>query len=181
VPDPFDPAAYGPAVAALLVPVRVAALGPGTPNRAAHDGLTRFDPTADLGRPVRNADAARACLAGLWLYHDFLDESHTVSQDLPTADGSFWHAVMHRREPDAGNSKYWWRRVGSHPVLDRLVEQAPSVGYDYTTPFAFVDLCERARGSGSAEEEAAERVQLLEWRLLFDHCYREGAVIDCGG
>jgi hypothetical protein len=172
MPDPFDPAAYGPAAAALLVPARVADLGPGTPNRAVRDRLARFDPAADLGRPVRDADAARACLAGLWLYHDFLDESHTVSQDVPTADGSFWHAVMHRREPDAGNSKYWWRKVGPHPVLNLLVQQAPSLGYNYTNPLDFVDFCERVRDSGSAEEETARRVQLLEWHLLFDHCYR---------
>ena len=79
---------------------------------------------------------------------------------------------MHRREPDAFNSKYWWRRVGSHPVLEQLRDRAPEVGYAYSTPEAFVDFCERARGSGSAEEEIAKRVQQLEWQLLFDHCFR---------
>jgi hypothetical protein len=86
--------------------------------------------------------------------------------------GSFWHAIMHRREPDPGNSKYWWRKVGAHPILKLLVEQAPPLGHDYTNPLEFVDFCERVRGSGSAEEEVARRVQLLEWQLLFDHCYR---------
>jgi hypothetical protein len=28
----------------------------------------------------------------------------------------FWHAIMHRREPDAANSKHWWRQVGTLPV-----------------------------------------------------------------
>ena len=79
---------------------------------------------------------------------------------------------MHRREPDAFNSKYWWRKVGAHPVPMQLVEQAPSLGYSYTNPQDFVDFCERVRGTASADEETAKRVQLLEWRLLFDHCYR---------
>jgi hypothetical protein len=168
----FDPAAYGPAVA-LLTPTRVADLGPGTPNVTLRPLLAKFDPTADLGRPVRDREMARACLAGLWLYHDFLDESHAVSQDLPSAEGSFWHAIMHRREPDAGNSKYWWRRVDSHPVILQLVEEAPVLGYDYTNPFDFVDFCERVRGTETADEEVAKRVQLLEWQLLFDRCYRK--------
>jgi hypothetical protein len=56
-------------------------------------------------------------------------------------------------------------------VLDALREHAPSVGYDFTGPFDFVDLCERVRDTGGAEEEVARRVQLLEWRLLFDYCY----------
>lgn len=171
--DAFDPTAYGPAVAAILTPPRVAELGPGSPNVAARDALRRFDPAADLGGPVRNTETARACHSGLWLYHDFLGESHTISQDLPSAEGILWHAIMHRREPDASNSKYWWRRVGNHPVISRLAGEAPVLGYAYTTPFDFVDFCERVRGSRTTDEELAKRVQLLEWQILFDHCYRE--------
>ncbi len=114
-----------------------------------------------------------ACAAGLWLRFDFLDESHAISQeDESCPDRNFWHAILHRREPDAPNSKYWFRKVGAHPVISPLVEQAPSLGFGYTTPFDFVDFCERVRGSGSAEEEVAKRVQELEWQLLFDHCSR---------
>jgi hypothetical protein len=171
-PREFSPADYGPAVRALLDPVRVAELGPGTPNAVVKSLLRSFNPAADLGRPVVAPEAARACHAGLWLYHDFLDESHTISQDLHTPEGSFWHAIMHRREPDAWNSKYWWRRVGAHPVLDQLVTESPALGYGYTNPADFVDFCERARGQNTSDEDLAKRVQLLEWQLLFDHCYR---------
>jgi hypothetical protein len=31
-------------------------------------------------------------LSGLWLWHDFLDRSHEISQAVHTASGSFWHA-----------------------------------------------------------------------------------------
>ncbi|QEL14917.1 hypothetical protein [Limnoglobus roseus] len=156
----FDPTSYGPAVAAILGDgARLMPLGPGTPNEAVRAKLAAVE-------------LPNACHAGLWLYHDFLDDSHTISQDISTSTGSFWHAVMHRREPDAFNSKYWWRKVGSHPVLKQLVEQAPSVGYDYTTPQDFVDFCERVRGTGTPGEDIAKRVQLLEWQLLFDHGFR---------
>src|SRR4051812_4745927 len=45
--------------------------------------------------------------AGLWLYVDDLDRSHTVSQSITDATGSFWHGIMHRREGDFANSHYW--------------------------------------------------------------------------
>ncbi len=157
----FDPTCYGPAVAAILGDgSRLADLGPGTPNEAMRPKLAAL-----TGLPP-------ACMAGLWLYHDFLDESHSISQNIHSPNGSFWHAIMHRREPDPSNSKYWWVRVGAHPVLQQLVEQAPALRYKYTNPFDFVDFCEEIRGSGSGDEKLASRVQLLEWQLLFAHCFR---------
>ena len=153
---------YPPAVAELLTIDHPTALGPGAPAAA-------------LRGKIRAACALvpPACAAGLWLRFDFLTESHTISQeDEGNPERDFWHAIMHRREPDAGNSKYWWRRVGAHPVLEHLRERAPEVGYTFTTPEAFVDFCERVRGSGSAEEELAMRVQQLEWQLLFDYCFQ---------
>src|SRR5262245_30533650 len=95
----FDPAAYGPAAADLLRPPRLAPLGPGSPNRAVYDALKALEPeTLFAPRPVRDRDMAAACLAGLWLYHDFLDESHQISQDLAGPTGAYWHGLMHRRE-----------------------------------------------------------------------------------
>jgi hypothetical protein len=156
---------YPPAVAELLATDHPTALGPGAPAEARR---AKIRTACELVPP--------ACAAGLWLRFDFLDESHAISQeDEGAPDRDFWHAIMHRREPDASNSKYWWRRVGAHPVLTQLAEQAPALGYNYTTPFDFVDFCEKVRGSESAGEELAKRVQELEWRLLFDHCLRAGS------
>jgi hypothetical protein len=155
----FDPTTYGPSIAPLLIPERLPELGPGSPNLAT--------------KPVlQSLKTSPLCLAGLWLYHDFLDESHTISQGLDTKEGSFWHAIMHRREPDPSNSKYWWRMVGAHPVIEQLQAESPALGYTYISPFAFVDFCERVRGSGTKEEGLARSIQRLEWQLLFDHCYR---------
>jgi hypothetical protein len=45
------------------------------------------------GRAPVDATAAQACLAGLWLGHGFLDESHRISQEIDTPEGSWWHGI----------------------------------------------------------------------------------------
>ena len=116
------------------------------------DGAALFAPI-----PIRDADMARACLAGLWLRFDFLDESHKLSQEIETPTGSFWHAIVHRREGDFGNSTYWWRRVGNHPAL---------IG----DPFVFVHAVERLVTDGRNAAATLERRQAREWQALFDFC-----------
>jgi hypothetical protein len=184
---------YPPKVAELLTPERTAPLGPGTPNESVRQKLSDLAPSDIAGgrKPV-DAEMAAACVSGLWLYHNFLDESHRISQEIETPTGSFWHGIMHRREGDFGNAKYWFRRVGPHSVFERLAERAESflgeaagssasksaggrlaevVAGGTWDPFRFVDLCQSA---GSGQRNLAgdcERLQRLEWDLLFDFCY----------
>jgi hypothetical protein len=181
----FEPTAYAPAVAELLREPRLCPLGPGRPNVAVRDKLEALA-GADAFRPHRVRDRALAdpCRAGLWLYHDFLDESHAISQELHTAEGSYWHALMHRREPDFSNSKYWFRRVGMHPVFEplhqaaaELAAGAPARAAFLATQaswdaFAFVDLCEASYDENAPCHELCRQVQRVEWEFLFDFCYR---------
>lgn len=124
-----------------------------------------------------NAVSPEGTLSGLFLYFSCLDEGHKVAQDLETADGSFWHGIMHRREPDAGNAAYWFRRAGKHPVFPALRDAARYFRFDTGKewdPFQFIEFCEAARERpGSEEERIAMQVQLAEWQLLFDFCARE--------
>ena len=102
---------------------------------------------------------ALVMLAGLWLLHNFLDESHKLSQDIETPTGSYWHGLMHRREPDYGNAKYWFRRVGEPPLFPQLRAAGLELlgdekGLDHYRkplesgktwdPFRMVDWCESA-------------------------------------
>jgi len=164
---------YGAEFAALLAQPRLAPLDAGAPNRAVQSRLAVLTPeTAFAPHVVVDRDMARACLAGIWLYHDFLDESHSISQEINTPTGSYWHGLMHRREPDYGNSKYWFRLVGQHPVFELLKEAAAKLGWKAWDPIAFVDLCEKFADVGSPEHELCREIQKVEWELLFDWCFR---------
>ncbi len=116
-------------------------------------------------RAISNQKMAKCCHSGLWLLHGFLDESHKISQSIHTPEGSYWHAIMHRAERDYWNSKHWYRKVGTHPVLDGLNSNGVSGEQ-------LVDLCEQATGSNPTQERASELVK-LEWALLFDYCWNQ--------
>jgi hypothetical protein len=170
----FDPLAYSPTVAELLRENRLPDLGPGTPNAKVLPVLKELTvEMAFAAQTVRDPRMARCCLAAIWLHHDFLDQSHSISQEIDTPSGSCWHAIMHRREPDPGNSKYWWRRARGHPFLEALSKESPTLGYTFDSPERFVDFCEQVRGAGSGNEALARRVQQLEWQILFDWCWRQ--------
>jgi len=66
-----------------------------------------------------------ALKAGLHLWNDSLDRSHSYAQlieDNPT--GGYWHGLMHRMERDYSNAKYWFYQAGAHPAMNRLQQRA---------------------------------------------------------
>lgn len=173
----FDASAYGTAVAEILAldggGERLMPLALGT---CASAEAARRLRTTTAGVLLPGARAAEAALSGLWLYFSCLEESHALSQEIGSAEGSFWHGILHRQEPDPGNAGYWFRRVGAHPVFPLLQAAADGLGYPGGSrwdPLAFIDYCEQARRRpGSAEERIALEVQRAEWQLLFDYCAR---------
>jgi hypothetical protein len=162
----FVSARYSTAIRDLLAEPRLPELGPGQPNLLARAALTTLTPENAFNR-ASDPKMAMACISGLWLLHDFLDESHAISQDLDTPTGSYWHGIMHRREPDAPNAKYWFRQVGNHPVFEMLAEE---FGKRWD-PFVFIDRCEACRGKGGDEETACRQIQFREWEIFFDWCH----------
>jgi hypothetical protein len=101
-------------------------------------------------------------LGALWLWHDFLDQAHQIAQQNESAEGSWLHAIVHRREGDFSNSKYWYARcralIGSGCELVDLVA-------------AVHDAPDDPRYASAVTQ------QRDEWRTLFKHCIRGGG---CG-
>ena len=158
----------------------------GDGNRRAAEKLREAAPADLLTRPAVSQSDAQSMLAGLWLWHDWLDSSHVISQSVHTASGSLWHAIMHRREGDFSNAKYWLARCREHPVFRAMAPYAGDIlnplpadkmllrlGKNGWDPEAFVDFVEEmASKPKDPRRNAAVMLQKLEWRLLFDYCTR---------
>jgi hypothetical protein len=168
----------------LLATNELAELGPGPRvgvlSEAALDG--QFEAWLPGTKLSRTRQQLIRSLVLLW--HDHLDASHTISQGIENADGSFVHAMMHRREPDAWNSKYWWRRVGNHsafPEIGRRVSELLSgensdlakrlVPGGHWDASAFVDACDAARDK--ALIATLREIQRIETEVLLEYFCHE--------
>ena len=172
---PTDPEKYGPIVAEILTGLQQAPLGAGDLASDRCEQLAAVD-DADLfiGHTITNPAMADACRSGLLLRLNDLDGSHEISQQIHSPTGSFWHGIMHRREGDFGNSKYWFRRVGQHDIFAGLAGAAQAIDAELAAwdPFAFVDFVESVESRDDEDRELAEKIQQREWTLLFDSCWQ---------
>ena len=157
-----------------------------TRPRGLVDELRRATMEDLLCRPIFNSDMAQAVKAGLLLAIDAWEEAHNVAQDLDTVEGRYWHGIVHRREPDAGNARYWFRRVGEHSVFQQLAGAYRSNGLSGLTAFAeinksgawdpliFIDLCESCVWENKPALKAElQALQVREIQLLLKHCVQE--------
>lgn len=173
----FDPGDYGPVFASLIESAPTPPLDAGPPRgdtaAALVDRASAFATAA-----VQDAGMADCCVAGVWLLYNELDRAHTLCQDVPTASGSYWHGVVHRREGDFGNAGYWFARCNGHPAIDAIaaaVAADPAASRAFPagwTPEAMVAACRRGLGGETSLHEGCLAAQQIEWRILFDHCYQ---------
>jgi hypothetical protein len=166
----------------LLATTEPPELGPGPrPGILAEAVLEpKLDELFDRGEVAGAKQPLVRALVLLW--HDHLESAHVISQSIASADGSLIHAIMHRREPDYGNAKYWFHRVGAHPAFPEIAARVGPLLESKTNralagklipqgrwdPFAFVDACEQAAGraSGSDHQALLREIQVIESQVL---------------
>jgi len=111
------------------------------------------------------ASTPEAAASGLYLYFSCWEDAHQTAQAIETPEGSYWHAIVHRQEPDAGNASYWYKQVGEHPIFPQLLEAARSIAAAHQSarlklsetwnPFTFIDVCQDAGNHRGSELERA--------------------------
>jgi hypothetical protein len=164
----FCPADYGPDIARILD-------GAGAGKRPMPLVKTGAVPS-EISEMVKRLQAPASVQSGLYLYCGCWDAAHSAADSVENPDGYFWHAIVHRQEPDSANAGYWFHKTGKHPIFPALAAEASRANYPSASewdPLAFVEYCESARRCpGSTEEHLAMAIQLIEWQLLFDYCAR---------
>lgn len=165
---------------ALLTQPGPAALGPeARPGTLSLADLNRtLDKLFHHHGELAKADLLRALLL---LWHDHFDASHVICQAVENPDGSLVHAILHRREPDYWNSKYWFRRVGQHPCFADLSKRvAPLLASEAKLAsqllprgkwdaFAFVDCVAAAAGKPShTRHQLLRAVQQAETEAVLE-------------
>jgi len=85
--------------------------------------------TSSSPETLRELSAGQAAtlpplLHALWHdAHGNWASAHALAQDVETADGARVHAYLHRKEGDAFNANYWYRRAGRPAFTGSLDEE----------------------------------------------------------
>jgi hypothetical protein len=130
------------------------------------------------GKSLRTGGDIGLVRGGLYYAVDALSEAHALFQEAHTDLGAYWHGMMHRREADFDNARYWHRRAGTLPVFDAMHRAAAEESHEMARqptwdPYLFTGQCEQARHG--APELVDELVKLLrvEFDVLFDYTWRQ--------
>lgn len=165
------------------------------PHLAVEASMRELKPTQLLSGIARDVDLAGCALAGLWLWFDCEPQAHALVQGYSDGTGALWHAILHRREGDFANAKYWVRQAGRHPAYPsigaRVVEMLRDMPADKSLlrltasswdPAAMIDLVADVERSGDrARRTLAVGIQQCEWQTLFEWTVMHAAGIDVVG
>ena len=171
---------FYPAPPGLPVPVR--------PSRGGAD-IRQMIQATDWRQVLNIRDDTLVRAGALWLY-GFLDEAHEIVQESRSAEGFYWHGLMHRSEGDFSNSLYWFGRVGRHaifPALRATVQSMEEPAGRFKdalklllqepewNPRRFVDLCQQTYDGRVTDLEPLRRVAATEYNLLMAHILKQQA------
>lgn len=173
------------------------------PEQVRHPFLKSY---LDRMRPEKLFPASEAAgklvMAGLYQNNDDLEVSHRICQEVGAAadcpEASYWHGMVHRREPDFSNARGWFQKAAGLAALPEIhdevvrflqrVLQVPEYGaarekafrflqhlqsQGTWDPFYYTELCQAYRQDADAEDRRLlAEIQELEFCALFDWTYR---------
>jgi hypothetical protein len=142
--------------------------------RAADDATISGGQT--IGQPAMFA----LVRGGLFYALDAIDAAHKIFQDATGDLGSYWHGMIHRREGDFDNARYWFRRAGVLPIFSTLhrtasAHSAVMARQSDWDPYLFTGECEQARFGETESVKELLALQRAEFETLFEYCWRQSA------
>ena len=187
--DSKSSAAFG-AFKTLIATPTLPDLGPG-PRAGVQMQAYLNQPLEEYFRKEKSPASLQPLLrAAALLWHDHHDAAHVLVQEEPGAEGSFLHGILHRREPDYGNARYWFRRVGQHPCFPLIAEKAavlldqiPERELKFKllrqgawNSCAFIDACEAAADlpAAPARTQLLQQIQAVEFETLVAFMLQRG-------
>jgi hypothetical protein len=140
------------------------------------------DATLSGGRTIGKPKMFPLVRGGLLYALDAIDEAHRIFQDAPGDLGSYWHGMVHRREGDFENARYWFRRAGELAVFAEMHRRAsghsPTMARQSTwDAYLFTGECEQARFGAEGTLPELRALQRAEFEVLFDYTWRLSEVV----
>lgn len=115
-------------------------------------------------RPRIDALAVDELVKGiLHLLNDDLMSAHRVAMSMEDENAKYLHALVHRREGDFSNARYWLKTLREQPVWSELKNQQPD-----WCPLKFLAWCEScAEGHAAKPCARLEEMQAKEMCAFF--------------
>ena len=136
------------------------------------------DETLSGGKPIADGKMFALVRGALFCAVDALDDAHRIFQDDPGDLASYWHGVMHRREGDFDNARYWFRRAGKLPISDKMHAAAAPVSPNMAKQnswdaYLLTGMCEQAKFGDTDAIPECLRLQRVEFDELLAYCWRK--------
>ena len=143
--------------------------------------LKDADDAIVAGGPIGVPQAFDVVRGGLLYALDDLAACHEFFQNTANDLVGYWHGMMHRREADFDNARYWFRRSGTLPFFDTLQHHAAGISADMAKqlswdPYLFTGQCEQHRFGADDDSGELIRLQRAEFDVVFDYSWRQAKV-----